>query len=152
MAAILRYFTHPDILLCDHFRLQAAVFDFSLTITSDSSLLTFVPPCCSSQKYMRIPLKFHVTSICKFRYKYFRFPVRHLISGWVRIELCTRWCCYQQWWFRYPQKQTQQRWIYSHVWYTPFDSMVTKCWHASYLSDNGICTEHFPKWKLLMFV
>jgi len=162
-----------------HFRLQAAIFDITLTLTYESlptstvmllnpkniykavwisflsciqaqihfilyplpvidrdslifhspghrTVLTVVPLCCASTQNMQIPLKFHIHSICNFRYKYFRFRVRHFISGWKRIEFCTGRFCYHQRWRRHRQKQTQERLICCHRWFTPFDSMVSK--------------------------
>jgi len=89
-------------------------------------VLTFVPLCCLMQK------------ICIFRWNFTYipspmsglnasgFPSAILISGWTRIKLCTGRCCYQQRWLRHPQKQMQQRWICFQMWFTNFDSMVTK--------------------------
>jgi len=50
-------------------------------------------------------------------------------SGRLNTDLILhRAMCYQQRWLWHPEKQTQQRWICSNrpMWFTPFDSMVTK--------------------------
>jgi len=56
-----------------HFRLQGAIFNFTLTLASDSNSSHHVV----RLKKMRIPLKFYIYSIYIFRYQYFRFNVRH---------------------------------------------------------------------------
>jgi len=60
-----------------HFRLQVAVFDFSLTLASDSinirPIVLIYPPKCGSR-----PLKFHIYSFSNFTYNYFQFYVRQI--------------------------------------------------------------------------
>jgi len=126
-----------------YFRFQAAIFNLSLTLTS--SCADIRPLCCLMQR------------ICEFRWNFTYFPsamsglsvsgfaTAILISGWTRIELCAGWCCYQQRWLRllwHPQKETQQRVICFQMWFTPFDSIVTK--FITYSPKN-----HPPNFHLL---
>jgi len=75
------------------------------------------------------------------------FPSAILISGWIRIKLCTGRCCYQQWWLWHPQKQMQQRWICFQRWFTPYDSMVTK-FKVNFSLKNHPHRLHF-RWRNL---
>jgi len=113
-----------------YFRFDAAIFDFTPTLTSSFTLLYsshYVVRC----KDMRIPFKF----------KSYTFTMSGLIvSGFTStilfpVELCTGRCCYQQWWLRHSQKQTQK---FAYRWFTPFDSMVTK--FNYHIFTNKSCT------------
>jgi len=86
-----------------HFRLQTAIFDFSLTLTSSCTKIRLTM--LFDVKDMRIPLKFHIYPICNVRFKCFQFHVRHSDFRWTRIEFCTGRCCYQQWWLRHPKNK-----------------------------------------------
>jgi len=91
------------------FRLQADIFDFSLTLTSSGTNIR--PTMLFDAIYIRIPLKFRLYSICDVRSHCFRFP-----PFWFPVELrsnCAK-CnvtISSARWLRHPQKQTQQRWI-----------------------------------------
>jgi len=61
-----------------YFRLQAAIIDFSLTLTSS---WTKIRPTMLFDA-MRIPLKFRIYSICNVRFNCFRFP-----PFWFPVEL-----------------------------------------------------------------
>jgi len=58
-----------------HFRQQAAIFNLPPTLTL--SCTNIRPTMLFNVKNMRIPLKFHIYSICNVRFKCFRFHVRH---------------------------------------------------------------------------
>jgi len=97
---------------------------------------------------MRIPYKFHLYSICNVSFKFIRFHARHLISGLTHIELYKWRCCYQQRWLRYPQKQSQQRWICFRSWFTPFDSLVTKFIKKNHPHFYFRCRNSITSWTI----
>jgi len=108
-----------------HFRLQADIYDFSLTVYDvGQCMLIFVQSYFSTQRNMRITFKFHIYFMCNIRYKYFRFHVRHFDFRLKADRIVHRAMLQRCPW--HPQKQTQQCWIFSYRRFTPFDSMVTK--------------------------
>jgi len=93
--------------IINHFRFQAAIFDFSLTLTSSCTKIR--PTMLFHTKDMRILLKFQIFTMSGLSFSGFTSAI--LISGWTRIELCTERCYYQQRWLWHPQTHSQQRCI-----------------------------------------
>jgi len=106
-----------------HFRLQAAIFDFSLTMTSD---VTSIRP----------TILFDTNKICGFRWTFTHIPFLIskacssgftyviVISGWSRIAFCTRrWCHYSNGDFGILKNKCRNV-EFAPRWFTPFDSMI----------------------------
>jgi len=66
-------------------------------------VLTLVPLCCSMQKICGFRWNFILSAMSGLSVSVITSAI--LISGWTRIALCSRQCCYQQRWLRHHQNK-----------------------------------------------
>jgi len=126
-----------------YIKFQAKICNISPTQTSSCTNICLIM--LFDAKDVRIPLEFHVSSICNVTFKCFRFHVRHfhfqLNSHRFVHRAMLLWAAVNT------QKQTQQRWICFQSWFTSFDSMVTK--FITFLQKNHPHHLHF-QWLSLI--